>query len=65
MLPTSHLESRLITFNKINNCFASLINLEMWQPFVHLKKKNLVLFMFRKVEKILVYKKIISVPTHH
>jgi hypothetical protein len=52
-------------FNEINNYFTLLINLEMWQPFVHLFFKILTRFTFRGVEKVLVYQKIINVSTHH
>jgi hypothetical protein len=46
-----------MVFNKINNSFTLLINLEMWQPLVHLFLKIVVLFMFRGVEKFLVYQR--------
>jgi len=36
VLFTSQLDSRLMVFNEINIFFTLLINLEMWQPFVHL-----------------------------
>jgi hypothetical protein len=39
VLFTSNLDSRLMVFNKINNCFTLFINLEMWQPLVHYLKK--------------------------
>jgi hypothetical protein len=54
-----------MVFNEINICFTLLINLEMWQSFVHLFLEFLALFMFRGVEKVLVYQKIIIVSTHH
>jgi len=56
---------QLMVLNKINIFFTLFINLEMWQPFVHLFLKILVLFMFRGVEKVLMYQKIINVSTHH
>jgi hypothetical protein len=65
VLSKSHLASRLMGFNEINNYFTLLINLEMWQPFVHLFFKILTRFTFRGVEKVLVYQKIINVSTHH
>jgi hypothetical protein len=52
-------------FNEINICFTLLINLEMWQSFVHLFFKNLAFLMFKGVEKVLVSQKIISVSAHH
>jgi hypothetical protein len=57
----SHLDSRLMAFHKINNCFTLLINLEIQQHFVHLFKKILTLLMFKGVEKILMYQHIINV----
>jgi hypothetical protein len=65
LLLTSHLDSRLMVFNKFNSCFTLFINLEMWKPFVHLFWKILFIFMFKGVEKSLVYQKIISVSTCH
>jgi len=54
-----------MVFNEINICFTLVINLEMWQSLVHLFLKILILFMFRRVEKVLMYQMIISVSTHH
>jgi hypothetical protein len=45
-------------FNESNSRFTLLINLEMWQPFVHLFFKKFTLFMFKGVEKVLVYQNI-------
>jgi len=61
VLLTFHFHNRLMIFNKINNCFNLLINLEMWQPFIPLFLKIFASFMFRRVEKVLVYQHIINV----
>ncbi len=61
VLLTLHIDSRLMVSNKINNCSTLFVNLEMWQPFVHLFLKILTSFMFRGVEKVLVCQPIITV----
>jgi hypothetical protein len=65
VLFTSHLDSRLMVFNKINIFFFftyELGNVTIFCPFIF---KVFRFFMFRGVEKTLVYQKIINVSTHH
>ncbi len=44
-----------MVFNEINSCFALLINLEMWQPFVHLFLKILTFLCLEGLKKVLMY----------
>ncbi len=46
---------------KINNYFTLLLNLETWQPFVHLFEKCLALSMLTHYKKPLVYQQIFNV----